>query len=209
MTTVLLSQDPVRASRLPAPGSGRWWRPVAGLAATAAALATAAAVAFYTPTPARVATVTPADGAALATAPTLARLDFTAGATPQEIHLALADSHGQPVPIGAASFAGRSVTIPVFLSGSGSFLLGYHIVLGDGSEATGVTRFTVEGTAGPSTVDDQAGDAAVRTAIAGHSHAGHDRLWRQSFALSVLVLVGVAWLMLRRPVPSRRWRLRI
>ena len=178
-------------------GISRRW---AGTAAVAAvAVLVVSLMVSLGSTPARLTAAVPGDGTALATGPAQVSLTFSAPLDPDNTHVAVGTGNGARVPAGTARVAGRTVVLPVDITGRGTYLVAYHVVLGDGREVSGVTRFAVEtgpppaDVAAPTLTEDWAGAAGT------HAHEPTD-------PLSVVLLVGngvlivvVVALLIRRP----------
>lgn len=133
-------------------------------------------------TPTRLAATVPADGATLATAPGEVRLTFTGLTDPSVYHVDVATPDGIRVSDGAVRLAGQTLVAPVRIAHPGTYLVGYHVVLGSGRELSGTSRFVVTSTtnSAPPPAAGPAPDPA-----AGHDH-GVDPL-----SLAVLVADGL------------------
>lgn len=149
--------------------------------------------------PTRLAATVPADGATLATAPGEVRLTFTGLADPSVYHVDVATTDGVHVTDGAARLTGQTLVVPVRIAHPGTYLVGYHLVLGSGRELSGTSRFVVtstgNGPAPPAT--DPAPDPT-----GGHDH-GVDPLSLAVIVADGLLIAFLLAVMLRRPRGNR------
>jgi methionine-rich copper-binding protein CopC len=163
------------------------------------------------PATATLAGVAPTDGAGLATPPAEVSLIFTGGVPePLQIHVTVADADGVAVTAGEPELVGQRMVVPVVIREAGVYLVGYHVRLANGYQATGVTRFTVA--TGTSATDSAAGATGAAGAAAAldpaatdgsHAHVGDDPLSLVLVGLDVLMVLGLVALMLRRPRQDR------
>ncbi|WP_412543682.1 copper resistance protein CopC [Longispora sp. K20-0274] len=177
-----------------APARRPWWRRLGAGAVVAMALLTGV-VALLDPAPTALSGPVPADGAGLAVPPAEVALEFTGPPEPREYHLTVATARGVPVTAGAVRVAGDRVVVPVAIADPGTYLVGYHVVLADGTEATGVSRFSVG--------EDRAAPAPAVAAPAGHAHTTKDPLSLVLVSADVVMLVALATLLFRRPRARR------
>ena len=156
--------------------------------AALAILVVAAWVARPAPAPA-IASATPADGSALARAPTSVDLSFTGLLDPVRSHVWVLDSSGASVAAArpATVDAGR-INQPVTIIAPSAVTVTYHVTFLDGTQIEGALSFTV----GP------AGGAAAPPAAAGHPH-GVDPFSAALLAVDGFVVLVVAVLLVRRP----------
>jgi len=146
--------------------------------AALAILVVAAWVARPAPAPA-IASATPADGSALARAPTSVDLSFTGLLDPVRSHVWVLDSSGASVAAArpATVDAGR-INQPVTIIAPSAVTVTYHVTFLDGTQIEGALSFTV----GP----------------AGHAH-GVDPFSAALLAVDGFVVLVVAVLLVRRP----------
>jgi methionine-rich copper-binding protein CopC len=146
---------------------------------------------------------TPADGAALATAPSEVDLTFSAAPDATLSHAAASNGRGDMVASGRLSDAGRDrLRLPVTVTEPGDYLLAYHIEFADGGELTGMVRFSV-GTGAPPAVADPLAARSVRDVAATHHH-DIDPIGASLLVVDGLVLVVVCALLRRRPSKTDR-----
>jgi methionine-rich copper-binding protein CopC len=145
----------------------------------------------------------PANGAALASAPDAVLLTFSAPPAPDQSHVSTRDRSGREVGTGEPTLAGSAgLRLPVSIRSSGDYTIAYHVVFDDGTDVIGVLRFSV-GTGVPPSSLDAAQVAQVRQSVAtGHEHTV-DPLSATLLVADLVVLVGVVLLLLRRPRPPR------
>jgi copper resistance protein C len=136
----------------------------------------------------------PPDGAALASAPATVTLTFGTSPVPSLSHIAVATADGIAVGAGEVTGADRSaLRLPVSIHRAGDYTIGYHAVLRDGAEQTGVLRFSV-GTGLP--------PATTAAAVPTHQHSV-DPVSAVLLLADLAVLVTVL-LLLRRPAGPAR-----
>jgi methionine-rich copper-binding protein CopC len=144
------------------------------------------------PAPARLSTMDPADGTTVGTAPSAVTVTFTGELASYDCHLTVAREGGVTVTAGAVRRDGNTLTVPVELTGDGTYLVAYHVRLADGVELSAVTRFGVGVPAAPINGDP----AAV--AAPGHQHASDDPMNIALLVLDAVLLLALAYAMLRR-----------
>lgn len=144
------------------------------------------------PAPARLSSMDPADGATVRTAPTAVSATFTEELAPYDYHLAVAREGGVTVVTGAVQRDGATLTVPVELTGDGTYLVAYHARLADGTEVSAVTRFGLGVPAAPI-----AGDPAA-TAASGHQHISDDPMNMALLVLDAVLLIALAYALLWR-----------
>jgi copper resistance protein C len=183
-------------------GISRRWAGTAAVAAVAALVVSL--MVNLNATPARLTAAVPGDGTALASAPAQVSLTFSAPLDADNTHVAVGTGDGVRVPGGAARVSGRTLVLPVRITGRGTYLVAYHAVLGDGREVSGVTRFVV--TSGPPPADvvpptrseDWAGAAGT------HAHEATDPLSVGLLVANAILIVVVVVMLVRRPRPVLR-----
>ncbi|SBT43043.1 copper resistance CopC family protein [Micromonospora auratinigra] len=180
-----------------APAPAAAWRRVAAVSVALLAVAVLVLGATVARRPARLESVDPADGARLATAPAAVRLSFSGRVDPREAHVSVVGAAGR-LPTGPVRVDGSRVTVPLPATGTGSYRLGYHVVLGDGRALSGQTGYRV----GP-------GGGEVAVAAPPETTSDHDHLGSGPLTVGVLlvgtVLTGFAVAVLfRRPGRGRR-----
>ena len=149
-----------------------------------------------------VATSDPADRSALGTAPAAVNLVLSAVPDPGLSHVSVVDADRRQVGSGDLSLVGeRQLRLPVRITARGNYTAAYHITFEDGSELTGVVRFSV-GTGVSPPVPDAAGQRADEELAQQHNH-DIDPMSGVLLVADLVVLVAVALLLLRRP--GRRW----
>ncbi|MET7423033.1 copper resistance CopC family protein [Dactylosporangium sp. NPDC005555] len=163
---------------------GAW--PVGAVAAAILAFALLAE-----PAPARLSAMDPADGATVQAAPTAVTATFSGELATYDYHLSVAHEGGVTVTTGAVRRDGATLTVPVELTGTGTYLVAYHVRLADGVELSAVTRFGVGVPAAP-----VAGDPAA-AAAAGHQHLSDDPMNLALLVLDAVLLVALAYALLR------------
>jgi methionine-rich copper-binding protein CopC len=146
----------------------------------------------------------PPDRAALASPPAAVELTFSSPPDVSASHVRVLDDSGSPVNSAPATRArGNAIRQPVGIAGAGNLTVAYHALLADGSEASGLLRFSV-GTGVPPPalgggVREAVEAAAVEAAGGEHGH-GIDPFSAVLLAVNGLVVVGVVLLLfLRRP----------
>jgi methionine-rich copper-binding protein CopC len=178
------------------------------------------------PSPGRAAALTstdPADGAALARAPTGVELSFTAAPDPDLSHVSVRDGSGTALDAGRPRLVQpERLRQPIHGTaappdGPVDVTVSYHVIFTDGRELAGTLHFRVgiraaagpEGAREPATVDattdaDAAtADAAGNAAVAGSAHQhGVDPLSAALLAIDAVVALAVVVLLLRRPPPQ-------
>jgi methionine-rich copper-binding protein CopC len=135
----------------------------------------------------------PPDGARLADAPSAVSLTFPDSPDPRRVQVTVTGPGGAPVSSGPPSVAGGTVVQPVTVRSDGEFLVVYHVVLADGSDRSGITRFSVgPAPAGPppAAADDP------------HAHSHGGSLGFLVSLLAVVVAGAVLMLGLRSPRPA-------
>ena len=169
------------------------------VASVAIAVVVLAAVAE--PAPVRLASTFPTDGAELDAPPAEVSIAFSALPRPETFHLTVApDGGGAPVS-GAARVDGPVLTVPVSITGTGGYVVGYHVLLADGHQLSGSTRFSVTTTGAPVTRPRDLSGAGG--AAAGHDHAGRDPLSLGLLAVNLVLIATLLVVMIRRPRPRR------
>ncbi|WP_426502253.1 copper resistance CopC family protein [Dactylosporangium sp. McL0621] len=187
---------PSGAGVRPAPARPGPVRRMLGGFVVAAVAITVATLALLDP-PARFTGTDPADGTVLGAPPSRVAAVFTGGFEPREMHLTVAPAGGGPsVTTGPVRRDGSAITVAVSITATGEYLVGYHVLLADGRELSGITRFTVSGT-GPAPA--AGGPPAEAEGDGGHVHGGDDPLSLGLLALDLVLLVVVAIVLLRRP----------
>jgi methionine-rich copper-binding protein CopC len=89
---------------------------------------------------------TPANGAALATAPSSVRLVFNEAVKPVAGGIGLKSSTGEAVETGAPKVTGSTVVVPIDSTlAAGGYLLSYRVVSADGHTVKGTVVFRVRG----------------------------------------------------------------
>lgn len=138
----------------------------------------------------------PPDRATVAQAPADIDLTFTAAVDPELSHLAIVDGSGAPSTPGRPHLvAPGQLSQPVHVAAAGEVTVAYHVTSADGTEATGVLRFTaLTGTVGA--------PGAARPS-AGHDH-GVDPVSAALLALDGLVALAVLVLLAVRRTPRAR-----
>ena len=149
------------------------------------------------PPAARLTGAAPADGARLSVAPTEVWLTFNGAIDPEQFHIGVSTADGRVVTTGAPRLAGSRILVPVSIHNGGAFLVGYHVRLAQGSEITGVSRFTLALNGSP------APTVSAAPTVAGGSDDGHghlnDPLSLALLGISGLLALAVLWLLVRRP----------
>lgn len=176
-------------------------RIAAGLALAAAGLALAGGYPTSTHAGGGLTASSPADRAALATAPTAVRLTFSAVPTVALSHVIVLDEAGSPVNSGALARHGDTLAQPVRIRARGNHTVAYHVVFDDGSDAHGTLRFSVGTGVPPPPLEPQAHQAAEAT-VARHEHSV-DPMSAILLLADAAVGLGVLALLYRRR-PGRR-----
>lgn len=145
------------------------------------------------------ATTNPADGAILDAAPAEVIITGPARIDADASHVAVLDAAGTAVPARAPTqTGGGGLAVPVTITASGNYTLVYHAEFADGSQSSGIVRFSVGTGVAPPAADD-AGQRAAAQFAAAHEHSV-DALGATMLAIDALVLFGaVALFFLRRP----------
>ncbi|MBE1487532.1 copper resistance CopC family protein [Plantactinospora soyae] len=137
----------------------------------------------------------PRDQAVLSVGPRGVRLTFSGVPVAAGSHVSVLDGGGADLATGPLVVRpGRIVWQPIAVEPPGDVVVAYHVELSNGSDASGVLRFSV-GTGEP--------PAPLRAVIptGGHTH-GPDPVSAFLLVVDGLVVLGVlALLWLRRPVP--------
>lgn len=144
------------------------------------------------PGPAKLSTMDPADGITVRTAPSVVTATFTGELAPYDYHLTVAREGGVTVTTGAVRRDGATLAVPVELTGDGTYLVAYHARLADGAEVSALTRFGVGVPAAPIN-----GDPAA-TAASGHQHISDDPMNIALLVLDAVLLIALAYALLRR-----------
>ncbi|WP_320066144.1 copper resistance protein CopC [Micromonospora sp. RTGN7] len=152
--------------------------------------------------PARLESVAPADEARPATAAGALSLTFSGRVDPREAHVTVVDDTGRS-STGPVRVHGRTVTVSLPTSGPGDYLLGYHVLLGDGSAVSGQTTYRV----GPDPVASRRSGAP--RAVGAPGAAGHDHVGSGPLTVAVLIVATVLTgltpaILFRRPRRPRR-----
>ena len=183
----------------------RLWR----LAACAAAAVGVAAFLATQPddrVPAAVASTKPADGAALARAPTEIELSFTAPVDADLSHVSVRDGSGSALNAGRARLVvPERLSQPVIMSAAGEVTVVYHVTFVDGAELAGTLRFTAESgnAAGPvAAVGQSSNDTHASDGVPapGHRH-GVDPISAALLVVDGMVALAAVVLLIRRPRP--------
>ncbi|MEW2428640.1 copper resistance CopC family protein [Micromonospora sp. NPDC047644] len=173
------------------PGS-RWF----GYLIAAVVCAVVALAALTDQPSARVAAVTPADGATVAGPPAEVVVTFEGTVRAREFHLAVAPAgQSRSIAAGPAKLEEQRLVLPVRVQTAGAYLAAYHVLLTDGRQLSGTTRFTVAAGGPPVSV---AADAPS-VGPGGHQHGADDPLSVGLLVLDLLLVVVVAVVLLRRP----------
>lgn len=181
-----------------------WWRRAGAIIVALLSIAAATSLLDDGDRTAQLVAVLPADDAAVAAPPHSVRLTFAAPPDPRQVHVTVTSATGVQVTTGVPRPVGRSLVIPVEDAVGGSYLVAYHVVLGDGRQASGSSRFTVlaapidDGTP-KARIDPAGAPAAGATADGGHLHEGTDPLSRVLLLMDLILIVALVALMFRRP----------
>ncbi|WP_158603449.1 copper resistance CopC family protein [Micromonospora radicis] len=164
------------------------------LAAVVCAVVVLAAVSD--PPTAQVAQVSPADGAALDTAPADVVVTFDGPAVAREFHLSVvAAGGGPPVAAGPARLEAQRMVLPLSATPAGEYLAAYHVLLVDGQQLSGFSRFTV-GTGMPPAPASLDTPSIVPGA---HQHGSDDPVNLGLLLLDLVLVLVAAVVLLRRP----------
>ncbi|MEN3309349.1 MAG: hypothetical protein V7603_5551 [Micromonosporaceae bacterium] len=118
-------------------------RSVGAIAVVLLAVSVGALVVATAVSPVRLRSASPANGTSLTTAPDQIALRFTARPDPAQVHIAVVDGARQWMTAGRPAVTGNDVVQRVAIHGSGGYLIGYHVVFGNGRQSSGFIRFTV------------------------------------------------------------------
>ncbi|SCL34386.1 hypothetical protein GA0070616_4956 [Micromonospora nigra] len=157
------------------------------------------------PTPVRLTATSPADGAVLSAPPTEYALRFSGAVAPREVHVSVGPADGGPATMaGEPRRDGDRIVVPLTVSAPGGYLVAYHLLLLDGTEISGIDRFTVAPPGGATTsgVDAPAppsDDAPPSDAAGGHAHAATDPFSLVLLGLNLVLIVVAIAILLRRP----------
>jgi methionine-rich copper-binding protein CopC len=180
--------------------TGRMKR-LGGWLVLAVAVAVIALAAVAAPGPVRLAEAFPTDGATLDAPPTDVWIAFSDGVQADTFHLVVApDGGGGPVS-GTARLEGGVLAVPVSISEPGGYRVGYHLLLPDGRQLSGVTRFSVTAARDPVVAPRDPSSRGT-----GHQHAGRDPLTLSLLMVDLVLIAGLLAVMIRRPrrsPPSR------
>jgi methionine-rich copper-binding protein CopC len=162
-----------------------------------------AAVVVATPAPGRaddgaLVSAVPADGAAVADAPSAVRLTFNRAPDVARSHVGVADDTSALLGTGGLTLDGRSLRQPVRSAARGTVVVAYHVEFADGTEVTGSIRFSVGTGVPPAPAAGEAQRAAESAADAGHGH-GIDTLSAVLLVVDLGVLLVVLALLMLRP----------
>jgi methionine-rich copper-binding protein CopC len=114
---------------------------VAAVVVLAASVATLAVT--TTTTPVRLRSAAPANGASLTAPPDRIRLHFTSRPDPAQVHVTVVDAAQERRDLGGPTVTGDTVVQRVGIDAGGGYLVGYHVVFGNGRQASGLIGFTV------------------------------------------------------------------
>ncbi|MFI2652565.1 copper resistance protein CopC [Micromonospora fulviviridis] len=163
------------------------------VAALVAVLATITRINSAHDTRLTVVSITPADGAVLATAPAAVDIRITGKPDPARSHIAVQGPDSSPHNTGPVVVLGDdAVRQAVLPTRDGQVVVAYHIVAVDGRDVSGILRYTVGAATGPQ---------PATPPPAAHAH-GVDLIGATLLGLDALVLLGVVVLLLR-PRPRR------
>ncbi|MEU2170962.1 copper resistance CopC family protein [Micromonospora chersina] len=162
------------------------------LAAGSVAAAVLGFMLFAEPAPATLSTMDPPDGATVSAAPRAVTATFSGEIAAYDYHLSVAREGGETVTAGAVRRDGATISVPVALTGDGSYLVAYHVRLTDGAEVSAVTRFGVDVAVAPI-----AGDAAA-VAVPGHQHVSDDPMNVVLLGVDAALLLALTYALLRR-----------
>ena len=145
----------------------------------------------------------PANGAALPIAPSTVELVFSAPIDLSQSHLAAQDGHGSKVTVGEPQRAAPgTLRLPITIRAAGDYTVGYHVVFQDGTEATGLLRFSVGTGVPPAPLGGAASAQMQQRVVGGHEH-GVDPLSGTMLVADVAVLIGAIVLLLRKRAPGQ------
>ncbi|RSM47495.1 hypothetical protein DMB66_47985 [Actinoplanes sp. ATCC 53533] len=130
----------------------------------------------------------PADAAALSDPPRRVELAFGAAPDPAASHVNVLDATGVPVPAGAPRRSGDTLTLDVEIDRAGDYTIAYHVVLTDGGQRSGTSRFSV-GTGVP--------PAGSPVAAGGHQGHSPDPVSAVVLVVDAIALLIFAVLLLR------------
>ncbi|AEB46038.1 MULTISPECIES: copper resistance protein CopC [Micromonospora] len=155
----------------------------------------------------------PPDGAALDAPPSAVTLTFSRRPDVDESHVSVRNDAGQDRTAGAlAGDDGNSLRMPVALKPGGDYTIAFHVVFADGSDLTGIKRFSVGTGAPPAPLSAEVAQRTRESVQQRHSGHGPDWIRSSMLMLNGLVLVGVVVLLVvRRPrktTTGARWVLR-
>lgn len=137
----------------------------------------------------------PADGAALAKAPTSMTFTFDQPVQNFDPVVSLVGPDGRQYATGTPAISGNTVTGTVGTGPAGAYTAAYRIVSADGHPVTGEVHFSTR-------VSGGATGAAVEGAavpVAGNSSGGLSGWLWAGLAVAAVLIVGAAVLLLRRP----------
>ena len=142
----------------------------------------------------------PATGAALTTPPVAVELIFPAPVDVASSHISVQADGGASASTGPLGHPARgTVRQPVAIPGSGAFTVAYHITFTDGTEDSGLLRFSVGTGVPPPPLDATTAEHAV--GVAEHQHS-IDPLSAVLLVVDGVVGVVVLVLLLRRGRPD-------
>jgi copper resistance protein C len=155
--------------------------------------------------PPRLTAVTPGDDSSVAVAPSQVALTFSQPPDLARSHIAVAGvagGAGAPNSAGQPRLSGQTVLLPLSGIAPGTYVVGYHVVFGDGRELSGLTRFTVaRGGSGPAPSVRPTGPSTEEPAeaAAGHDHGAADPAGLGLVLADAVLVAGLVVVMLRRP----------
>ncbi|HTF10875.1 MAG TPA: copper resistance CopC family protein [Asanoa sp.] len=178
-------------------------RRLGGALVLAVAVAVVALAVVAASSPVRLAETFPTDGDALKAPPAEVWIAFSDVVRPQTFHLAVVPDGGGPPVSGTAHLDGSFLAVPVSISGPGGYRVGYHVLLPDGRQLSGVTRFSVTGAGDPVAALRDPATAARDLSDPGicHEHAGRDPLTLGLLVVDLVLIVGLLAVMIRRSRP--------
>ncbi|MEV7780102.1 copper resistance CopC family protein [Kitasatospora sp. NPDC088351] len=150
--------------------------------------------------PVRLGRASPAAGGTVELAPTEVSLDFDGPVRSSSVMLAVNAPDGASVTTGSPVLDGGRLSVPVAVSGPGTYLVTYRLGLDRGRVVSGTTEFTVGSGTGSRSADPDEDDSQ-ESAAGGHSH-GHDMEGPFNIGLLVVdavLLAVVVPLVVRRP----------
>ncbi|MFI7427390.1 copper resistance protein CopC [Micromonospora sp. NPDC049836] len=159
----------------------------------------------------------PANGARLATAPERIELRFLATPSPATTKVTVTGPGDVPAATGAATFAGKRVSVPFTPGRAGEYLVAYQVGSADGHPVRGQIRFTLTtgvpaGTpstvpastsAAPSTPPARSGSAPAPGPAASRAEEGGGTGWFWALGVAALLVVLGGGLLLRRRAARR------